>query len=78
MIGGRLPKILSLRKRLWCFTRTFFCSNDTVKLDALLLGGCPILGTYGCNTLLAPIYREEVRVAVMNMRSFKAPALNGF
>ena len=47
-------------------------------MNALQITNHPKLSEDAMLVLLAPVLKEEVWVAVMNMQSFKAPRLDGF
>ena len=58
------------------FYKQLFCSHMVVRPDALPLLASPTLSLEGCHVLMGPVTREEV--AIMGIKSFKAPGLDGF
>nr|KYP46578.1 Transposon TX1 uncharacterized [Cajanus cajan] len=60
------------------FYRNLFSDDSQGHFVDMQYGTPPQLGAEAVTSLLAPITKEEVRRAVMSMKSFKAPGPDGF
>ncbi|XP_072065876.1 uncharacterized protein [Arachis hypogaea] len=60
------------------FFQTLFSTREAVNLDAMGEFPCPSLSREACQKLVEPVALEEVKRAVFDMNSFKAPGPDGF
>ena len=67
-----------LRSEALRFYQNPFCANEIVNLNALHIRDHPRLSEDVVSVHLAPVLKEEVHVAMINMQSFNAPGLDGF
>ena len=60
------------------FYQHLFASEEVASPNALGEIPSPRLCSSGCEALIQEVTKEEVRVAIMSMNSFKAPGPDGF
>ena len=67
-----------LRREALMFYRNLFAANPEEERHGLDLETMPCLSIRGKQALMLPVSKEEVRIAIMSMKSFKAPGPDGF
>ena len=60
------------------YYQALFCHPWNVDISALKLNAMLCLSPSGRDALMAHVMKEEVRVAIMGMKSMKAHGLDGF
>ena len=76
--GSWITEETDLCNKALRFYQNLFCGNENVNLHVMEIQNHPTISREVAATLLAPVLKEDVRVAIMSMSSFTAPRSIGF